>query len=89
MAFLCAILFTLSRLLHSKIIFSFSKDQIVRNSFIVKKYQWGEFINIIIKDNFLTLDFKNNRILQAEIEEQGLNEEYFNKFAASNIRQHA
>ena len=33
-----------------------------------KKYQWDQFSNVVLKDNILTLDFKNNKLLQAEIE---------------------
>ena len=35
-----------------------------------KRYQWRQFENIILKDNLLTLDFRNNKVLQLEIMDQ-------------------
>src|SRR5665647_3331925 len=32
-------------------------------------HNWSEFNNIILKDNLLTLDFKNNKLLQLNINE--------------------
>ena len=32
----------------------------------IKIYPWSQFNNIILKDNLLTLDFKNNQLLQLE-----------------------
>lgn len=89
MAGLCLTLYLLHWLTNSKIVFHFSPNGISRSSFITKKYGWNEFVNIILKDNILTLDFKNNSIVQSEIEDSSVNPEYFNKFVNENIKYHS
>ena len=55
------------------------------------KYQWNQFQNIVLKDGLLTLDFKNNKLLQAiitnEINEQHQAEfnDFCHKLIISNI----
>ncbi len=44
-----------------------SDKQIVINTFFRRRYQWNEFSNVVLKDDLLTLDFSNNRILQKEV----------------------
>ncbi|MFT3751071.1 MAG: hypothetical protein QM768_22355 [Agriterribacter sp.] len=65
-----------------------SDEQIVINTFFRKKYGWNEFSNVILKDNLLTLDFKNNKVLQREIEPyiSNVNEKEFNAFCAEQIQ---
>ena len=52
-------------------------------------YEWSSFANVILKDNLLTLDFKNNKLLQLDIaeNEQVINEETFNSFSRECLRQ--
>lgn len=50
-----------------------------------KRYKWNELSNVVLKDNILTLDFKNNKLLQAEIATQNINEHVFNTFAIEQI----
>jgi len=59
-----------------------SDDQVVINTFFRKRYKWNELSNVVLKDNLLTLDFKNNKILQKEIEPHlsNVDEESFNEF---------
>lgn len=50
----------------------FSDGVIVINTLIRRRYQWTDFNNIVLKDDILTLDFKNNRLLQREtVDEEG------------------
>ena len=51
------------------------------------KYNWDEFENIIFKDNLLSLDFKNNKLIQLEIDEgwEEINVELFNEFCKKNL----
>ena len=65
-----------------------SDDHIVINTFFRKKYRWSELSNVILKDNLLTLDFKNNKILQREIEPHisNVNEKEFNEFCAEQLQ---
>ena len=47
----------------------------------IKNYPWDQFNNIILKDNLLTLDFKNNQLLQLEPGGTAtINEQSFNEF---------
>ncbi len=65
------------------IIYLFS-EEIKQKNFPWKKYQWNDFSNIVLKDNILTLDFKNNKVIQAEIENR-VDERAFNSFVRKGI----
>lgn len=53
-----------------------------------RTYPWNDFSNIILKDNLLTLDFKNNKVLQLELDENSvIDENAFNDFCAGKIIQ--
>jgi len=43
-----------------------TEQNIIVNGFIKKSFGWQDFNNIVLKDDLLTLDFTNNRILQVE-----------------------
>lgn len=47
----------------------FDKEGITVNSFPIKNYTWNELNNVVIKDNLLTIDFKNNKLYQKEIQD--------------------
>lgn len=66
-------------------VFNFTPRSIVKRNIPTKKYTWDQFSNVILKDNILTLDFKNNKLLQAEIEPANINEEAFNTFANEQL----
>ena len=59
----------------------------IKKTFSNKLYEWQSFNNIILKDNLLTLDFKNNKVLQLEIEEGPMDENAFNDFCALHLIQ--
>ncbi|MEO5783609.1 MAG: hypothetical protein ABIQ07_10075 [Ginsengibacter sp.] len=79
------ILFVLSTVALQKTIFIFDKSEVQKLNFPAKKIQWYQFSNVILKDNILTLDFKNNRFIQAEIESANINEDAFNTFAKQQL----
>lgn len=82
-----AILGILYHLTLQKIQFVFTPEKITRFSFPSKEYDWNLFNNVILKDNILTLDFKNDKLIQAEIENQkSVNEQQFNSFAQSQLK---
>lgn len=56
----------------------------IKKSFSEKKYDWSTFYNVIVKDNILTLDFKNNKVLQLELE-GNIPEKDFNQFCSGKI----
>ena len=45
---------------------AFDADEIVFNSFPKKNYQWSDLQNVVLKDNVLTIDFRNNKLIQKE-----------------------
>jgi len=65
----------------------FSAACITINTLIRRRYQWSELNNVVLKDDVLTLDFKNNRLLQREtIEEEGeADEDEFNQFCRQQL----
>ncbi len=66
----------------------FSPDRIVINSLIRKKFVWAAFTNIMLKDGLLTMDFKNNRLLQKEVDEEeegDADEDEFNDYCRAKI----
>jgi hypothetical protein len=66
----------------------FSDKAILYNSLFKKRYTWNQFSNIILKDNLLTLDFTNNRLLQLEVEddeESEADEEEFNEYCQRHL----
>ncbi len=67
--------------------FVFTSEKVMKLNFPKKEFDWNSFSNVILKDNILTLDFKNNKLIQAEIEKaQNVNETEFNQFAQSKLR---
>ena len=47
--------------------YAFDSDEIVFNSFPQKKYSWEEISNVVLRFGMLTIDFKNNKIIQGEV----------------------
>ena len=47
----------------------FTKEVVVRNAFPKKKYEWFEIDNVMIRDNLFTLDLRNNKLIQKELDE--------------------
>ncbi len=59
--------------------------------FVPANSEWSKLNNIVLKDGLLTIDFKNNKIIQAEVTENdgGVNEQEFNSFCNANLNQHS
>ena len=79
------ILYLLSFFALEPIILSFTSLYINKTKFPNRKFYWQELLNVILKDNILTLDFKNNKLLQAEIENTNIDENEFNAFAKAQL----
>ena len=47
--------------------YAFDDDGIISNSFPQKKYSWVEMKNVVLNSGMLTLDFKNNKLIQKEV----------------------
>jgi hypothetical protein len=60
----------------------FAEDHIVFNRLFKKRISWNEIDNIVLRDGWLTIDFKNNRIFQKEIDtgESEASDQEFNEW---------
>lgn len=67
-----AILYAIAALIEKQVKFpkeiGFTEDEISFNSLPKKVLSWKDVNNVIIKDGLLTIDQKNNKLLQKEIE---------------------
>lgn len=65
----------------------FSNERIVFNTLFKRKFLWTDFTNIVLKDNMLTLDFKNNRLIQKETidDDSDADEDEFNEYCRRKI----
>jgi hypothetical protein len=66
----------------------FSSDLVVFNRLFRKKYSWNEIDNVVLKDGVLTIDFKNNKLFQKEIDsgENEASEMEFNLWSQERLR---
>ena len=48
---------------------AFDGEEIVFNSFPQKKYSWNEISNVVLKDGLLSIDLKNNTLIQHTVDE--------------------
>jgi len=63
------------------------KEKIIYPSFPKKIIQWDNLSNLIIKDSLLTIDFKNNKIIQQYIDHKmSVNEQEFNDFCSEQLK---
>jgi len=65
----------------------FSKEEISFNTLPRKVIGWNDVTNVLIKDSLITIDQRNNKLFQKEIEGFVTKdiEKEFNEFAAENI----
>jgi ABC-type uncharacterized transport system permease subunit len=67
----------------------FSAGEIVINTLFKRRFSWIEFTNIMLKDDLLTMDFKDNKVLQRQTieDEQDATEDEFNEYCAKQLSQ--
>lgn len=82
---ICLLLGLVYQAAMEKIIFLFRKEGVTKTNFPKKDIQWNELDNVILKDGILTVDFKNNHIIQAGVESAIINEIDFNRFVKEQI----
>jgi hypothetical protein len=66
----------------------FFADGVVLNSLFKKKWSWKEFQSVILKDGLLTLDFRNNNLIQKEVlddDEPDAPEDEFNDYCRAKL----
>ncbi len=88
MAVLIFIFSIFSTLSKQKIQIIFSAEQILYNALLKRSFNWADINNVVLKDGMLTIDFKNNKIIQQLIEEAGADETEFNGFCQKHIFQY-
>jgi uncharacterized membrane protein YhaH (DUF805 family) len=67
----------------------FDHDRIVMNTLFKRQFDWSVLNNVILKDGLLTLDFKNNKLIQKMVadddDEDDADEEEFNTYCRSRL----
>lgn len=66
----------------------FKTDHIRYPSFPARIFVWNELNNVMLKDNILTIDLKNNKLIQAVIEKESadsVDEAEFNRFCRQQL----
>jgi hypothetical protein len=65
-------------------------SRVLYPSFPKKITGWNDLNNIVLKDGLLTIDFKNNKLAQAEVintvDDSAVNEQEFNDFCRSQLQ---
>ena len=84
----CLLFWLLYFISRQPLVVSFSEKTISYPSFPRRNLDWKELSNTILKDDLLTIDFKNNRIVQQLIEKTAktVNEKEFNDFCRTQLR---
>lgn len=69
----------------------FDQDRVVINTLIRQRHEWSVFNNVVLKDGLLTLDFKNNRLVQKEVtdddDEDDADEDEFNAYCKGRLEE--
>ena len=88
---LMIIFFVLDIMAHRPLVINVSPKGITYPSLIEKSINWMDLNNVILKDDLLTLDFKNNRLLQLLVTstETDINEKEFNEFCKDQLKKPA
>ena len=68
----------------------FTKDGILYPSFPKKTFLWNDVSNVVLKDGMLTIDLKNNKLIQSVISKESadVNEREFNLFCKEQLNQY-
>jgi len=79
------ILFVLYGEAAGKPVYEFNDELIRQRNFPWKKYAWDQLSNVLLKDNILTMDIKNNRLLQIAIDNDDIIESNFNDYTKEQL----
>jgi hypothetical protein len=85
-AILNLVLFLLYSISVQKIIYTFSEENIKLKRFPFTVYEWNTLQKVILKDGILTLDFKDNKLAQHNLQKSNVNEFEFNRFAQQSLK---
>lgn len=69
------------------LIVTIKPDIVIYPSFPQRQIGWKELNNLVLKDGLLTIDFKNNKIIQQYVEEKSvtIDEKEFNEFCKQQL----
>ncbi len=67
---------------------AFDHEEIAFNSFPKKVYLWKDVANVVLKDGLLTIDLKNNKLIQKEVDADisDSDEQDFNDFCKDRLK---
>jgi len=67
---------------------AFDVEEIVFNTVPKRKYSWNEVANVVLKEAILTIDLKNNKLIQKEIDADisEADEQDFNDFCKHQLK---
>ena len=67
---------------------AFDNEGAVVNSLPKKTYTWAQLSNVVLKDGILTIDFRNNKLIQKPIESHtsAKEEQEFNEFCLAKLK---
>ncbi|MEO5967316.1 MAG: hypothetical protein ABIP69_03575 [Ferruginibacter sp.] len=87
-AFLLFVMSALGFVMRRDVSFTFTEDEVVINTTPKKSFHWNEFNQILLKDGILTMDFKNNKLIQEELLDHNnhFSENEFNDFCLNKIK---
>jgi hypothetical protein len=63
-----------------------NNQEFLFTSFPKRLFSWDSLSNVVLKDGMLTIDFKNNKIIQQLIEDSTVDESAFNLFCAEQLQ---
>lgn len=88
MAFAHVVLLMADSIARRSLIVLLSTNNIVYPTFPKKNIDWSELENVVLKDGLLTIDFKNNHLLQSEIisSDKNVGETAFNIFCKKQLK---
>lgn len=71
----------------------FDEQEIVLNGLKTRRIPWSDLSNVVLKDGLLTIDFKNNRLFQKEVDDledddYDGSEDEFNAFCRKQLLLH-
>ena len=86
-AAICLVLLTLYHMSRRQIALRVEDERLVYSSYPEKVISWNDLSNVILKDGLLTVDLKNNHIIQSEILRStgDINEKEFNDFCSQRL----
>jgi hypothetical protein len=81
------VLLILNGIASQKPVVTINKDQITYPAFPKKQFHWKALNNIMLKDGLLSIDFKNNKLIQQLVDDTHtrIDEKEFNEFCQQQL----